>query len=296
MVVAVLDVGSHTMRTLVASGGARDLALLHEERAQLGLGAEIERRGRLSKAKLAETARHAAAQARSAERLGAERLAVVVTAPGRQAANAERLVEALRDATGVVPRLLSSEEEGCFAFHGALAGAGSVPETVAVCDVGGGSTELVVGTASGEPAWLGCFELGAARLTARLIRDDPPGRAALEAVRAHVEASLQGFTPPLPMAALAAGGTARALRKLVGGSLGPDELAEAVRICRKRSSDRIAKSFGVDCERARTLAAGSVILAAIQTRLFLPFQVARFGLREGVALSLFAEMEEAAAA
>ena len=107
--------------------------------------------------------------------------------------------------------------------------------------------------------------------------------------------SLTGFTPPLPKAALASGGTPRALRKLVGRSLGPAELAEALRLCRKHSSAAIAKEFGIDTERARTLAAGTVILSIVQQRLGVPLQVARFGLREGVVLSLLAEMEAAAA-
>jgi exopolyphosphatase/pppGpp-phosphohydrolase len=117
----------------------------------------------------------------------------------------------------------------------------------------------------------------------------------LDAAASQVGESFEGFTPLLPKAALASGGTPRALRKLVGRSLGADELAEALRLCRKQSSPAIAKEFGMDPARARTLAAGTVILSFVQRRLGVPLQVARFGLREGVALSLLAEEEAAAA-
>jgi exopolyphosphatase/guanosine-5'-triphosphate,3'-diphosphate pyrophosphatase len=295
MVVAVIDVGSHTVRLLVAARAGPGLAAVHEERAHLGLGDEVERRRRISKAKLAATAERVRAHARAAHRLGADRLEVVVTATGRRADNADRLLTALIQAAGVSARVLTAEEEGCLAFRGALAGEGALPETIAVCDVGGGSTEVVVGTEDGGPAWMRSFDVGATRLTSRLFRADPPDRDMLEAARGQLEESLAGFTPPLPKAALASGGTPRALRKLVGRSLGPDQLAEALRLCRKRSSATIAEEFGVDPERARTLAAGTLILAIVQQRLGVPLQVARFGLREGVVLSLLAEEEAAAA-
>jgi exopolyphosphatase/pppGpp-phosphohydrolase len=93
---------------------------------------------------------------------------------------------------------------------------------------------------------------------------------------------------------LAAGGTARALRKLVGDTLGADELAHALEILGERRSTRIAKAFGIDRGRARTLAAGAVILAEVQRRLSVPFQVSRAGLREGAVLTMLDEAAEAA--
>jgi exopolyphosphatase/pppGpp-phosphohydrolase len=123
--------------------------------------------------------------------------------------------------------------------------------------------------------------------------EDPPGARSIEAARAEIERSLEGFTPPLPQAALATGGTARALRKLVGPSLGPGEFSAALAILTRRSSARVAKSYGVDRERARTLPAGMIILAEVQQRLGVPIAVARSGLREGAALTL---LDEAAAA
>ncbi len=218
--VAVLDVGSNTVRLLVAARGATGLAPLREEREHLLLGEEVERLGRISDEKLAATARCAGRYARVARGLGVDRLEVIVTAPGRQSENADELLQALAIATGAAVRVLSADEEGRLAYEGAVAVAASLPETVAVCDVGGGSTELVVGTPAVGPTWWRSLNLGCVRLTERFLGDDPPGKVAMAAAAEEVERQLEGLTPPLPLAALATGGTARALRKVVGEALG----------------------------------------------------------------------------
>jgi exopolyphosphatase/guanosine-5'-triphosphate,3'-diphosphate pyrophosphatase len=293
MNVAVIDVGSYTVRLLVGRRDGRGLEPLREARAAVGLGAEIEREGCISDSKLDETARSVRAYSRSARKLGAEMIQVIVTAPGRQSANAGDLLTTLREASGVDAQVLSSAEEGRLAFTGAVAGSAIAAESIAVIDVGGGSTEVVVGTRSGGPAWVRSFDVGALRLTSRMPDKDPPSRGALQAAEADVEGLLEGFSPPLPQAALATGGTARALRKLVGPDLGPQELVAALSILEKRPSARISRTFGIDQERARTLPAGAIILTAVQKRLGVPVRVARSGLREGAALAL---LEDAAAA
>jgi exopolyphosphatase / guanosine-5'-triphosphate,3'-diphosphate pyrophosphatase len=293
MNVAVIDVGSYTVRLLVGRLDGDGLEPLREARAAVGLGAEIEREGCISGSKLDETARRVRSYSRSARKLGAETIQVIVTAPGRQSANASELLSTLRDAAGVEAQILSSLEEGRLAFAGAVATSAVDAESLAVIDIGGGSTEIVVGTRSEGPAWVRSFDVGALRLTSRMPDKDPPSRSALKAAAADVESMLEGFSPPLPQAALATGGTARALRKLVGPELGPDELEAALAILQKRSSGRIARTFGIDRERARTLPAGAIILAAVQRRLGVSVRVARSGLREGAALAL---LEESAAA
>jgi exopolyphosphatase/pppGpp-phosphohydrolase len=98
----------------------------------------------------------------------------------------------------------------------------------------------------------------------------------------------------LPQAAYATGGSARALGKLVGPRLGAEELAVALRIVAERPSRRLAKTFDLSPTRARTLAAGALLLVCTQRLLGVPLEVARAGLREGVALSLLADAAVAA--
>jgi exopolyphosphatase/guanosine-5'-triphosphate,3'-diphosphate pyrophosphatase len=292
--VAVIDVGSHTVRLLVAQRERGRIRAVREEKAVLGLGTEVERLGRLSSEKLAETAGLVESFSRIARKAGASQVETVITAPGRQSANGAELVALLLEASSAGVRVLSPDEEGRLAFQGAVQDIATEGESVAVCDVGGGSTEVVVGTRTGEPVWLRSVDIGALRLTGRVLNDDPPTPEALALARLETEREFASLTPPLPKIALAAGGTARALRKLVGDTLGADELAHALEVLGERRSTRIAKAFGIDRGRARTLAAGAVILAEVQRRLSVPFQVSRAGLREGAVLTMLDEAAEAA--
>jgi exopolyphosphatase / guanosine-5'-triphosphate,3'-diphosphate pyrophosphatase len=293
--VAVVDVGSNTVRLLVARREGPELVALDEGREHLFLGEDVERDGRLSAARIDEAAECVAGFVHSARVLNASVVQVIVTAPGRQGANGDELVRALLAAGGAPVRVLSADEEGELAFAGAVDAAGAQPGSVAVVDVGGGSTEVVVGTVDGGPAWSKSLDIGAVRLTARFLADDPPGKRALAVARDEVERHLDGFAPPLPQAALATGGTARGLRKLVGRELDAEGIEAALAILAKRSATKTAKTFGLHERRARTLAAGAIVLAALQERLGVPLQVSRAGLREGAALALLDELAASAA-
>ncbi len=288
--VGVIDVGANTVRLLVAS---REGAV-REDRVQIGLGEEVERSGRLSRKKTLAAAETAAAHVRRARKLGCISTEILVTSPGRQSANAGELIAALHEATEAPVRVLSAEEEGMLAWHGAVSAAEDVPDPVAVCDVGGGSLQLTVGTVANGPAWTRSIDLGSLRLTRRAFEHDPPTESELARARGEAAKRLADIAPPLPRVALATGGTARALRRVVGRTLGPAELEEAIGCLAERSSRAIADDYGVDKNRARTLTAGAILIAAVQRRIGVPFEVARGGLREGAALALLAHAESAA--
>lgn len=290
MKVGIIDVGSNTVRLLVAQrgpGGA--LYALREERRQVGLGETIERRGRITEGKLAETARTARGYAKLARNAGCERLEVAVTAPGRQSGNAGDLLRALRDAVGVVPEVLSAEAEGRLAYVGAVSAAEDLRGMIAVCDVGGGSTEVAFGGSSREPDWVDSVDIGSLRLSSRFFPDGEGDERAIGAARDEVRRHLEHIGAAAPDAALATGGSARALRKLIGWTLGAAELDGAIGMLAGRSAAKISRKYGVEPRRARTLLAGAVILAEVQARLGVPFAVARGGLREGLAAELLAE-------
>ena len=289
MQVGVIDVGSNSVRLLVARLSGGRLSPVREERVRLGLGEDIERLGAVSPAKLVETARSVREFAQLSRAHGIERLEVVVTAPGRQSANATALVKELALSAAVPVRVLSAEEEGRFAYAGAAAALDSLPKTLAVCDIGGGSTEIVIGTHTSGPVWLRSFDLGALRLTRRLLAADPPDAKAVGRAGTLVEKTIKGAVPPLCERALASGGTARALRRVVGTVLGPDQLDYALHVSSSGPARAVAREFGIDPRRARTLPAGILILAAIQRRLVVPLEVSSTGLREGVALALLSE-------
>lgn len=289
MAVGVIDVGSNSVRLLVATLRRGSLAPICEERTRIGLGDDVERFGVVSTDKLTRLTRAAHEFGALARAHGVERLEVLVTAPGRQSANARELLGALGAATGVPVRALSAEEEGLLAYEGAAAGLTEMPKSLAVCDIGGGSTEAVVGSRDEGPVWFRSFDIGAVRLTRRCLGSDPPATAELAEARKAVESSLGRSVPPVCERALATGGTARSLRRIVGERLGLEELDEAVKLVTAQRSRAVAREFGVDRRRARLLPAGVLILAAIQQRLVVPVEVASTGLREAAALRLLAE-------
>jgi len=285
--VAIVDVGANTLRLLVAVPDGRLVLPVHEEKEQLGLGEEVERYGYISAGKCAEAVEVARAQTRRARRLGCERIEILVTSPGRQSANSDEFADALARGTGVPVRILSSEEEGMLAWDGAVSALEDPPASAAVCDVGGGSAQLVVGTLETGPAWVRSVDLGSLRLTTRLLAGpDPPSAQAVEAARLAAAEAFDAVVPPVAQIGLAAGGTARALRRVVD-TLDADRLAEAVAELSRLKRAKIAKRYGVAPQRAATLLGGAILFAEAQRRLGLPLELAGGGVREGSALALF---------
>lgn len=289
MRVAVIDVGSSTIRLLVASIGPEGVRVVHKGGARIELGREIERHGRLLDASIRDAAAAVERLAAAARDHGADRVRVVVTAPGRQSRNARAFIAAIAQAAAAPVRVLSTHEEGRLAFLGATA-ARPAAGTVAVCDVGGASTEIAVGVAGDEPSWVHSAEIGALRLTERLLREaEVPTPKAFARCESEAERYFEAVAPPRADAAMATGGTARALSRLVGETLGADELARAGELLVGLSPEEVSERYRVPPARARTLAAGAAVLAAAQRCLGVPLQVSRHGLRHGAALAVAAE-------
>jgi exopolyphosphatase/guanosine-5'-triphosphate,3'-diphosphate pyrophosphatase len=281
--VGVVDVGSNTVRLLVAEGDRPVLQM----REALGLGAAVEEHGSIPSGKLAETADVVARFADAARDARVEALEILVASPGRQAANADDLIEALATASRSPVRVLSAADEGRLAFLGAL-GSVRVParKIVAVVDVGGGSAQVTIGSRRTGPVWVRSIDLGSLRLTRRCLLDDPPGLEAADAARREVARVLDGFAPPLPGCSYAVGGSARAVRRMVGERLDADALGEAVRIAATTPAAELVDRWGMNPTRGRTVAGGAVILEALQAKLDTPLKVVRAGLREGALTEL----------
>jgi exopolyphosphatase / guanosine-5'-triphosphate,3'-diphosphate pyrophosphatase len=278
MRIGVVDVGSNTIRLLLAQVEGSDLRPLAKERVRLALGAEIERTGVVSDVSIAAAAKAVGKLCGLARRGGAETLDVFLTAPGRQSANADDLVDAITRAASHSVRVLSTEEEGRLAYAGAVATADvSLPSPVAVCDVGGASTEIAVGGPDSDADWVCSVDLGSVRLTERVSDAD--------AARAETSLAFVAVSPPPVEVALAVGGSARAARRLVGPVLGEAELAEALRLVETRAQPAISRKYGVHRTRVRILPAGLVLLAEVQQRLGVPLKVCDGGIREGAVLA-----------
>jgi exopolyphosphatase/guanosine-5'-triphosphate,3'-diphosphate pyrophosphatase len=291
---AVIDVGSNSVRLLVAAVGDHGrLDEVRRERAYLRLGDDAYRYGRISEEKLGEVETVAARFARLARRHRAEGLAVVVTAPGRQAENADELVARLATATNGRVEVLGAEEEGCLAWAGAVAGMDADAGSVGVVDLGGGSLEIAVGTPGAGVDWVVSRDAGSLRVTRAFLGSQPSVGEAW-AARDAIRGLLAGLEPPHVEHVLAVGGTARAVARLLGKRFDADDLDDLVLRLVVNGVERTIAGTAITPERAETLLGGVLVLAEIADRFGRPLRVSRRGLREGAILAL--AREEALAA
>ena len=287
MICACIDIGSNTTRLLVADAGNGRLRELVTQRAFTRIGASLLDGGRIPDDKIAETAEVVRTQTVVAREVGAEEVVAVATAAIRSAANREDLVTAVEEAGGMSLSVLTDEEEARLAFVGATRTLLRPPDgTIAVIDVGGGSSEVAIGEPDGRMAWSASFRIGSGFLADSYLRSDPPSIDELEKVRRHVAGTIEGLEPPAADSAVAVGGTATSLRRLVGAELSHETLERGIRVLSLTPIDEVARRFELDTERVRLLPAGILILEAMSDVLRLPLRIARGGLREGVVLEL----------
>ena len=286
MAYACIDIGSNTTRLLVAEPSHGRLRELMTQRAFTSLG-KATTKGRIPEEKIEETAEVVATQARLARELGAEDIAVVATAAVRSAKNRDEFGAAVEAESGLPVRVLSGHEEARLAFLGATRTfSGPLDGSIAVVDVGGGSTEVVIGTLAGGAGWEESFRIGSGFLADSYLRSDPPSVAELEAVRAHVGGVFEGLRIPPALHAVATGGSANALRRLVGAELVYETLERAIRILGSAQIAQVAKRFELDPERVRVLPAGVLIFEELSRVIGHPLSVGKGGVREGVIIDL----------
>ena len=287
MICACIDIGSNTTRLLVADAGNGKLRELVAQRAFTRIGKSLGEGGAIPAAKIAETAEVVRTQAAVAREVGAGELVAVATAAIRNAPNRDELAGAVAEAAGTPLSVLTGEEEARLSFVGATRTLLQPAEgTIAVIDVGGGSSEIAIGDAAGGMTWSESFRIGSGFLADSYLRSDPPAIDELENLRRHVAGTFEGLEPAPAQSAVAVGGTATSLRRLVGAELAHETLERGIRVLSSTPIAEVAERFELDEERVRLLPAGILILEAISDLLGLPLRIARGGLREGILLEL----------
>jgi exopolyphosphatase/guanosine-5'-triphosphate,3'-diphosphate pyrophosphatase len=290
-----IDIGSNTTRLLVADRTGDRLQEIHQERIFTRIGRGQPAGAAIPEEKIEEVARVVAAQLKTARGLGAVRVRGVATAAIRRAPNGQELVSAIRSRTGLEVDILSDEDEARLAFCGAAAMLGAdapapapAPASLGVLDVGGGSSEMVVGSVSGEIGWWTSLPLGSSTVTDDWLHSDPPSAAELAGARRAVGAALDGVAPPRPQLTVAVGGSATSLARVAGTVLDARVLARLLRVLADAPSAVVAQRSQIDPERARLLPAGLLILEAMARALDATLVVGRGGIREGVLLETMA--------
>ena len=268
-------------RRQVRSRGAHSTRARRGDRADGVIGSE----------KLDEAVSDTKDYVRRARRARCDLIQILVTSPGRQAANGEALVAALEDATGVAVRVLGRDEEGELAWRGAVACARSRPsrsrsatsEAARRKSRSARSRRVQPGRDQSTSARCGLRAPCSRRIPPEARAHQGARRGRGRARRADPSVRWRLWRRVAPRALCAESSVALSAERARGGAakLGKRTIAE------------ISQDFGVDHDRARTFLAGTMILAGIQLLLATPLAVAQGGLREGAALAL---LEEAAAA
>lgn len=197
--VAAIDCGTNSIRLLVADVdlAAGTLVDLDRRMEVVRLGAGVDRTGRIAPESMARTLDAAGRYAAVARELGAEWVRFVATSASRDAENRAEFVDGVRDAFGVEPEVVPGQEEAALAFRGATGVlAGRHPGPFLVVDLGGGSTELVLGTDTPVAAW--SMDVGCVRMHERRLADDPPTREQIAAAAADVSAALDQAARVVP--------------------------------------------------------------------------------------------------
>jgi exopolyphosphatase / guanosine-5'-triphosphate,3'-diphosphate pyrophosphatase len=287
MRIAVVDLGTNTTRLLVADVVDGRVQELDRRNAVTRLGEGVDAGGELLEGATRRVFKALEEYRRAIDELGAERTVAVATSAVRDARNGESFRRELRERFGVDARIISGDEEARLTFAGATAERPDGGDPVLVLDIGGGSTEFVVGRSGEDPSFHVSTQAGSVRQTERHISNDPPPPAQVDALQADVRAIIEAAVPAAVRSGVrdgvAVAGTPTSLAaidqrldpydstKVHGYRL---ELGTCERILEMLASlpepDR-REVVGLHPDRAPTIVAGAVILVEA---------IKAFGLRE----------------
>jgi exopolyphosphatase/guanosine-5'-triphosphate,3'-diphosphate pyrophosphatase len=206
--VAAIDCGTNSIRLLVADltehdDGSVHLRDVHREMRIVRLGEGVDATKRLSDAAIGRTRDALADYTRICVRKGAERVRMVATSATRDATNRDEFFAMTKELLGVEAEVISGDEEARLSFTGAVGDLDPDDGPFVVTDLGGGSTELVVGTWDGKRAEITgamSVDVGCVRITERCLHTDPPTAAEIAAARAFAAETLQPAFDAVPVA------------------------------------------------------------------------------------------------
>jgi exopolyphosphatase/guanosine-5'-triphosphate,3'-diphosphate pyrophosphatase len=287
---ASVDLGSTSVHLLVAAVEGHQLSALVDESVFLELGRRVADQGHLGREARSRLSAALTAYVATARGLGAGAVTLVGTEPIRRAADAATIVhEAARDAMAPL-HVLSHEEEAYLTIIG-VTGGRMVEQEKLVIDVGGGSSEFSVVQPSRGPRATG-IRLGAAAITDRHVRHDPPTHAEVRAMRAAASAAMATAPDASPVEVVAVGGTSSNLIK-VGSVEGGDTVLTRERIdaalaeLTSEPASVVAERHLINPRRAGILAGGAAIMTAVLERYAIDqIRVVDAGIREGTVLAV----------
>ncbi len=296
---ATLDIGTNTALLLIADLDVRSNTLTTISNAQeiIRLGKGVDANGNINEEAVSRLVECLKKYKSLIEQYSATDIIAVGTSALRDAKNRDEVIRLAAHETGIQISTVSGEEEAELTFLGAVAGWTNLPDKFLVIDIGGGSTELVLGTAHGIDA-RASLDIGSVRLTERLFKHTPPLPIEFEEAEILIN---EGVAEHLPTfiagreSAVGVAGTTVTLAQLSKGlkAFSPDlhgyklryaDVHSLLEVFRRSSIDEIV-SLGVDKGRADVITAGTLILHQFM-RLFSAKEltVSTQGLRYGLAV------------
>jgi exopolyphosphatase/guanosine-5'-triphosphate,3'-diphosphate pyrophosphatase len=297
--VAAVDCGTNSIRLLVADVGGGRFTEVHREMRIVRLGEGVDETGLLSPDALART--FAALRDYATLARDADRVRMVATSASRDARNAAEFVAGCEAILGVAPEVVTGDEEARLSFLGATADLAAYEPPYVVCDIGGGSTEIVLGGT--EPEQAASVDVGCVRLTERVLRDDPPTRAQIAAAKTEIATALDNVDERVDVRRgrtfIGLAGSVTTVAALALGLAEYDPAAIHLATVRATDVDRIAADLLAQTRaqraalpvmhsgRADVIGAGALVLSEVLRRWSVPAVVAsERDILDGIALSI----------
>lgn len=288
--VAVVDIGTNSMRLLITSR--------HSEVGRwidvTGLGRGVDRTGRLAEPAIVATLEAFAGFGSLMDSHGVDRRKAIATSASRDAANRDEFFERARVELGVLPTLISGEEEAQYAFAGATGGIDDRSEVV-VSDIGGGSSEFVTIDSSVS------VDIGSVRLTERILTDRPASQQQIDDAAAHVRELFAGV-PRDSVRSIGIAGTWTSLgaialelpgydsERVHGFKMGLSDLGRLVEMLARMTVEETASIPALDPKRAPVILSGAVIAREVLRHLDMDeITVSERDTLDGVAAELLAD-------
>lgn len=303
MRVAAIDCGTNSVRLLVAetaaSGGLADL----DRRLVLTrLGQGVDATGRFHPDALARTLDAFADYADVIAGFGVDRVRLVATSAARDASNRDEFFAGARQRLGVDPEIISGDEEAALSFRGALTALPDVAAPAMVMDIGGGSTELIVGAGGVSPSIDHglSLDIGSVRIRERFLASDPPTIEQLAAASDHIDDLLDGAGIDFAGVAtwIGVGGTATSLSalnqrlpeydrtKVHGSSMTRSELHDLAVNLLTSTVAQVRTLPSMHPKRADVICAGALIADRVGARMPVELTISESDILDGIALGL----------
>lgn len=302
--VAAIDCGTNSVRLLLARGNADGtFAELERELHLTRLGQGVDATGQFAAEALERTMAAVDDFAARIRRAGAQRVRFVATSAARDAGNRDAFFDGVRRRLGVDAEIISGAEEARLSFVGALSAARDVEAPALVMDIGGGSTELVLGAFEGDlPVILAArsLDVGSVRIRERYLHSDPPTPDEIAAATMFIDSLIDesGVDVPAARTWFGVGGTATSLAAIVlgldtydrravhGSTVSKDDLDAVTARLLSTPVARVMEIPSMPPKRADVICAGALIADLVGRRVGAPLSVSESDILDGLVLDL----------